>query len=83
VAGQPQTRRYTITPNCPKGADGGDAQFEQRLEPDPKSTDLIAAFGRAARINRLLKKSAMRNGFLLAQPAAFGFGSFGADGMRG
>lgn len=36
----------------------------------------------AAYLNRVLKKSPVRNGFLSAQPAAFGFGSFGADGMR-
>jgi type I restriction enzyme, R subunit len=34
------------------------------------------------RFNRPLKKSAVRNGFLLAQPAAFGFGPFGAAGIR-
>lgn len=32
--------------------------------------------------SRVLKKSAARNGFLSAQPAAFGFGSFSADGLR-
>ena len=33
-------------------------------------------------LSRVLKKSAARNGFLSAPPAAFGFGPFGADGMR-
>ena len=42
---------------------------------------IVGAFGRVM-FNRLLKKSATRNGFLLAQPAAFGFWSFSADGMR-
>ena len=42
-----------------------------------KITDLLSAI-----LNRLLKKSAARNGFLSAQPAAFGFGTFGADGIR-
>jgi hypothetical protein len=32
--------------------------------------------------NRLLKKSAARNVFLSAQPAAFGFKFLGVEGMR-
>jgi hypothetical protein len=43
----------------------------------------LSSIGSASsRFSRLLKKSAARNGFLLAQPAEFCFGAFGADDRR-
>lgn len=57
--------------------------------PEPLRTyfsDVLAACNflqRPKMFSRPLKKSAARNGFPSARPAAFVFGSFGADGMRG